>query len=84
MAVKIRLSEGLDFAPEKEISLADTPRDIGALLAELERRYPGAKAALDSSSVNAAVNGDLILSGRDPTVLHDGDEVEFLIMFAGG
>ena len=84
MAITVRLSEGLEFGSKREIVFDSAPADLGALISELEQRYPGARAALDSSSVNAAVNGDVVLSGRDRTKLTDGDDVDFLIMFAGG
>ena len=84
MGLTVRLSEGIDFTSARELILDSAPVDLGALIDELERRFPGARAALDSSAVNAAINGDVVLSGRDRTTLADGDEVDFLIMFAGG
>jgi len=83
MSLLVRLPDGVE-APDRELTLTEAPADLGALLAELERRWPGLGGRLDSAAVNVAVNGDVILHGRDRTALADGDEVEFLIMFAGG
>ena len=86
MGLRVRIPPALGRLDScaTELTLTAAPPNLGALLAELERRYPGLGSVLDSSAVNAAVNGAVILHGRDATPLHDGDEVEFLVMFAGG
>ena len=84
MAIQVRVPPTLVHLPSSGVTLDPAPPDLGALLEELERRFPGLGLALDSASVNAAVNGEVILHGRDRTPLSDGDEVEFLVMFAGG
>ena len=84
MPVTIRLPDGVEAIPYRELTLDRAPATLADLVAGLDRRYPGARAKLDSAAVNAAVNGEVILSGRDRTALADGDEVEFLVMFAGG
>jgi molybdopterin converting factor small subunit len=84
MALAVRIPPSVLQLPAADLELDPAPADIAALIAELERRHPGLRHALDSSSVNAALNGEVILSGRDATRLKDGDRVEFLVMFAGG
>ena len=82
--IRVRIPPSVHALGAQELLVTDHPGDLGQLLASLERSHPGIAAALDSSAVNAAVNGEVVLSGRDRTPLHDGDEVEFLVMFAGG
>jgi len=84
MAIRIRISEALAAPTARELELEPAPADVGSLIRMLEARFPGLGQALDSSSVNAVVNGEVILQGRDATRLADGDDVEFLVMFAGG
>ena len=84
MSLIIRLPETIRGTLDREFRLDETPDDVGALLALLDARSPGLRAELDSASVNAAVNGEVVLHRRDQTPLKDGDEVEFLVMFAGG
>ena len=33
---------------------------------------------------NFAINGELVLHGENGMILHDGDEVEIVVAFAGG
>ena len=85
MAISVRIPESVAGAARGlELSLDPAPTDLGALIDALERLRPGLREVLDSSAVNAAVNGEVILHGRDRTTLADGDQVEFLVMFAGG
>ena len=84
MALRVRIPPAVAKLAAQELTVDPAPADVSRLIAELERRHPGLGKALDSSSVNAAVNGSVVLHGRDATALKDGDEVEFLVMFAGG
>jgi molybdopterin converting factor small subunit len=84
VAVTVRVPPSIWRLAQPEVRVEPAPPDLGALIRELERRHPGLGTALDSSAVNAAVNGEVILHGRDAAPLKDGDAVEFLVMFAGG
>lgn len=84
MPVRVRIPRALSELPQPVITVDPSPADVGRLVAELDRLFPGLARTLDSASVNAAVNGEVVLHGRDATPLEDGDEVEFLVMFAGG
>ena len=84
MALRVRIPPSIVRLPAAELTIERAPPDIGSLLRELDVLHPGLAKLLDSSAVNAAVNGDVVLHGRDATALADGDEVEFLLMFAGG
>ena len=81
---RLRIAQAVAESADRALVLDEIPASLGALVALLEERSPGLKARLDSSAVNAAVNGEVVLHGRDQTPLADGDEVEFLVMFAGG
>ena len=84
MAITVRIPATLFEPPSPETSIDPAPATLGALIDLLEERFPGAAAALNSSAVNAAVNGEVVLHDRDATSLDDDDDVEFLMMFAGG
>ena len=82
--IRVRVPATVARLAASEIAVDGDFSDLGQLLAALERMHPGLGAALDSASINAAVNGEVVLCGRNATRLRDGDEVEFLVMFAGG
>ena len=82
--IRVRVPRSVARLRSQELVIDSEPANLGELLAALENLHPGLGSALDSAAVNAAVNGEIILSGRDKTRIRDGDEVEFLVMFAGG
>jgi molybdopterin converting factor small subunit len=84
MAIRVRIPPSVASLASPSIEIEPAPAHLGELIGALEALHPGLQLALDSSSVNAAVNGEVVLHGRDATPLRDGDEVEFLVMFAGG
>jgi molybdopterin converting factor small subunit len=57
---------------------------IEALVSELDRRLPGARARLDDPLFNFAVNDAMILHGVHTHRLRDGDVVEIIPTIAGG
>ena len=84
MAITVRIPATLFRLADSEQSIEPAPANLGALIELLEDRFPGVAATLNSSAVNAAVNGEVVLHDRDAIPLNDGDDVEFLMMFGGG
>lgn len=83
--IRVTLPEPLARGLRSRILEIEEPlATVGELLAVLDRRRPGLKAEIDTSIYSVAVNGTVLLVGRDPTPLRDGDEVEILTFFAGG
>lgn len=66
------------------VEIHEPVANVGELLNALEVRRPGLRAEIDSSIYSVAVNGEILLIGREERPLADGDEVEILTFFAGG
>ena len=67
-----------------EIAIDAPVATIEALVSELDRRVPGARARLDDAIFNFAVNDAMILHGARAHPLRDGDTVEIVPTIAGG
>jgi len=83
-AVTVKLPSTLANLPEGALVVDDRVATLGEVVAAVERLLPGVGRELHGSVWTAAVNGEIVLQGRDTTAVKDGDEVEFLPMFAGG
>ena len=86
--------EATDSQAAARARLADLPLELSVNLptrrlrvGELLALRPGDQLSClrgVGEPFNVAVNGDVILRGRDATAVSDGDEVEVLTMLAGG
>jgi aldehyde:ferredoxin oxidoreductase len=83
-AVAVQLPHGTPGAPE-HVVVVDTPVDnVAALRAAVAARLPEAREALADESLNAVVNGEMVLSGEAKRPVRDGDQVAFLRAMTGG
>ena len=91
MAVKVRIPTPLQRITNGQGEVACEGTSVAALLADLERRYPGIKARICDEQgklrrfVNVFVNEeDIRFLQGDQTPLKDGDEVSIIPAIAGG
>ncbi len=82
--VAVRLPSTLADLPEGTLVVDEPVATVGEVMDAVERRLPGLGRELRGSVWTAAVNGEVLLQGRESALIKDGDEVEFLPMFAGG
>lgn len=82
--VSVRLPETLaERYPERHITIENPMATLGELVSELERRIPEFDRS-EEEIYNFAVNGNLILHGESSTPIANGDQIELMIVFAGG
>jgi aldehyde:ferredoxin oxidoreductase len=67
-----------------EIVIEEPVRDIAAVRAALERRFPALAVALTDPIFNLAVNDVMLLHGVQQYPVQDGDVVEIVPTIAGG
>jgi aldehyde:ferredoxin oxidoreductase len=83
-AVRVQLPPGFPGAPEHAV-VVDTPVDnVAALRHAVAKRIPEAREALSDDTLNAVVNGHMVLSGEASSPVRDGDQVAFLRAMTGG
>ncbi|HEX9709373.1 MAG TPA: aldehyde ferredoxin oxidoreductase C-terminal domain-containing protein [Candidatus Thermoplasmatota archaeon] len=83
-AVRVRLPHGFPGAPE-HVVVVDRPVETVAQLREaVAERLPEAREALADDTLNAVVNGQMVLHGEATRPVADGDEVSFLRAMTGG
>lgn len=84
-AVKVNLPCG-DFpgAPEGAVIIDQPVGNIAELRGALRLRLPDAAAELEDETLNAVINGDVVLDNEQNFLLHSGDEITLLSMLAGG
>lgn len=82
--IDVRLPENL-AAPDGSRSMTiETPVEtLGQLVGILEQKLPGFDRS-EEEIYNFAVNGELVLHGESSRPLESGDQVELMIVFAGG
>lgn len=83
-ALRVDLPRPLPGAPDKAIVIDRPVADLVELRAAVAARLPEAREALADTTWNAAVNGQMVLSGESSRSLHDGDRVAFVPIIGGG
>lgn len=84
MSVTVRLPETFsDTFPERQLVIEEKVQTLGQLVERLEASLDGFDRS-EEEIYNFAVNGNLILHGESGTPIRDGDQVEMMIVFAGG
>ncbi len=83
-AVRVKLPAGTPGAPEQAV-VVDTPVSTLTQLREaVALRLPEAHEVLGDETLNAVVNGEMVLSGEAKTPIKDGDEVSLIRALTGG
>jgi aldehyde:ferredoxin oxidoreductase len=83
-AVRVELPQALPGAPEKSVVIDEAVSDVTALRQALLRKLPEASEALNDSTWNIAVNGNMVLSGEKAVRIASGDRVTLVPIIAGG
>lgn len=81
--VAVRLPESLRSRGVASIVIDLPVANLSELAKVLCARSPKF-AASDRSMYNFAVNGELVVHGEESTPIRSGDEVEIVVVFAGG
>lgn len=81
--VTVRLPESLRGRGPETVVLETPVSTLSELAAALRARVPRFASA-DRSLYNFAVNGALVVHGEESAPVRSGDEVEILVVFAGG
>lgn len=91
MSIKVKIPAPLQSLTAQQAEVESTGKDIGELVADLEKNYPGMKARLCDEHgqlrrfINFFVNDqDIRFLQGDKTPLKDGDEVSIIPAIAGG
>jgi molybdopterin converting factor small subunit len=82
--ITVRFPSMLHAKTGRELTIAESLRDVGALLDALEQRFPGLGRELNDPIYNFAVNDEMLLHGVRSHVLQSGDVVEIVPTIAGG
>lgn len=84
-AVKVTLPCGsFQGAPEGAVIIDQPVGNVAELRTALRQRLPHAGKELEDETLNAVVNGSMVLDNEQDVLLHSGDEVTILSMLAGG
>ena len=84
-AIKVILPCGsFPGAPEGAVIIDQPVANVAELRVALRQRLPHAATQLEDETLNAVINGDMILDNEQNVLLHSGDEVTILSMLAGG
>jgi aldehyde:ferredoxin oxidoreductase len=82
--LRVDFPEAFPGAPERGTVIDELVANVLELRRALKRRLPEAAAELDDTTLNAAVNGHMLLSGEGDAVLKNGDHVVLVSALAGG
>ena len=84
-AVKVILpGTGFPGAPEGAVIIDQPVSNVAGLRTALRERLPRAASQLEDDSLNALINGNIILDNEQSASISSGDEITILSMFAGG
>ena len=81
--VTVRLPESLRSRGVASLVIDSPVANLSELATALRARSPKFAKA-DRSIYNFAVNGQLVVHEEDSTPIRSGDEVEIVVVFAGG
>lgn len=84
MAVIVRFPAMLHSVAGPEVVIDEAVDDIAAVLAALERKFPGISRQLADPIYNLAVNDEMLLHSVRRHPLRDGDVVEIVPTISGG
>ena len=82
--ITVRFPSMLHARAGREITLDHVPADLAALVAALDRQFPGLGRELDDPLYNFAVNDEMLLHGVRTHTLKGGDVVEVVPTISGG
>jgi len=82
--VQVKLPLPLPGAPDGVVTIDQPVRNLGQLRQMLQQKLPEAAAQLADRSWNIAINGNMVLSDEDQTLVPNGSEVTLLPIVAGG
>jgi molybdopterin converting factor small subunit len=80
--ITVRVPEPLREGPADRIVIDAPTASLGDLVTILKARLPNFSDK--DELLNFAINGELVLHGEKAFPLHDGDEVDIVVSFAGG
>lgn len=80
--ITVRVPEPLRDGSSDRMVIDDPVRSLGELVTILKARLPNFTGK--DELFNFAINGELVLHGENAFPLHDGDQVEIVVSFAGG
>jgi len=84
MGVTVRFPAMLHAKAGREVVLEEPLGDVAAVVAALDRRFPGLAAELADPIFNVAVNDEMLLHGVRASPIKDGDIVEIVPTISGG
>jgi molybdopterin converting factor small subunit len=84
MPILVRFPAMLHARAGRQVAIDEPVSDVAALIASLDRRFPGLAAELADPIFNVAVNDEMLLHAVGTHRLADGDAVEFIPAIAGG
>jgi aldehyde:ferredoxin oxidoreductase len=84
-AVKVNLPCGsFPGAPEGAVIVDQPVANVAELRIALQSRLPHAGSQLEDATLNAVINGNMVLDNEQRVSIRSGDEITLLPMFAGG
>lgn len=91
MSIKVRIPAPLQKLTQGKAEVEAEAKDVGGLIEDLEKNYPGIKDRLcdDKGKIRRFINiyvneEDVRFLKQDSTPLKDGDEVSIIPAIAGG
>jgi aldehyde:ferredoxin oxidoreductase len=83
-AVVVKLPPDFPGSPEHAVVVDEPVATVSELREALLRRLPEAREALSDVTLNACVNGNMVLSGEKTAIVRNGDEVALIRAMTGG